>query len=274
MLHKMAKTFACLLVVYLPSVQSEVYKWHDAQGRQHYSDRTNDNAKILPVATAASYYVVKKVFDGDTILLSNGQKVRLLGVNTPEVAGRNKNAEPGGEEAKVWLKTWLEHKKVSLEFDVEKQDKYQRTLAYVFTKDKRHVNMELVRQGLATVNIYPPNLKYVQQLLAAQHEAERKGLGIWCDPNYAPQSFDRLNELNYKGWKRITGRVSVLRKTRKYSYLQFSPHVSLRIENATLDLFPNLQRYIDRNIEARGWVSKSNGRFVMHIRHPAELQFL
>lgn len=272
--HKRIVPLVCLLLGLPLPTQAEVFEWRDMFGRHHYSDRKQADARIVTVEPTVSYHVVKKVFDGDTILLSNGQKVRLLGVNTPEVAGRNKNAEAGGEAAKTWLKNWLEHKKVRLEGDVEKQDKYQRTLAHVFTVDKRHVNLELVRQGLAAVNIYPPNLKYVQTLLAAQQDAERAGLGIWRDPAYAPQVFERIDESNYKGWKRVTGRLKALKKTKKYSYLQFSERVSLRIDNAGLSLFPELQRYVGKQVEARGWVSKSGDRFVISIRHPGEVKLL
>lgn len=264
----------CLLLLLSQATNAEVFKWIDNQGRPHYSDRERVNAKILAVDSGVGNYFVEKVFDGDTILLNNGQKVRFLGINTPEVAGRNNNAEAGGEAAKAWLKQRLEHKKVSLEGDVEKQDKYRRILAYVFSEDKQHINLELVRQGLAAVNIYPPNLKYVEALLAAQQSAEQAGLGIWGRAEYQPQPFQALNVENYKGWKRVTGGIIALRKTAKYSYLQFSDQVSLRIENKTLNLSPQLQSYVGKKVEARGWVNKSKDRFTVQIRHPGELKIL
>lgn len=261
------------MLALLPGVvAAEVYQWIDAQGKHHYSDRhQQDNARILAVDVGLTYYAVEKVYDGDTILLKNGQKVRFLGVNTPEVAGRHNDAEQGGEEAKAWLQQLLQHKKVRLEVDVEQQDKYQRTLAHVFTEDKQHVNLELVRQGLATVNIYPPNLKYIEALSMAQHLAEQERLGIWAYPDYAPQAFQSLNNKNYMGWKRITGQIQALKGAKKYIYLQFSDSVSLRIDRKTLDLFPTLQGYVGKNIEARGWVSKNKDRYVLNLRHPADL---
>lgn len=274
MLNKTMICRVCLLAVLPPLAHAEVFEWVDGQGRHHYSDRKQADARILTVEPASSYHVVEKVFDGDTILLSNGQKVRLLGVNTPEVASRNKNAEAGGEEAKAWLQKRLEHKKVRLEADVEKQDKYRRTLAYVFAEDKQFINLELIRQGWGAVNIFPPNLKYIQPLLAAQAEAEQAGLGLWRHRDYAPQPFDALNEANYKGWKRITGRIGALKKTAKYNYLQFSERVSVRIGSDTLHLFPALQDYVGKQVEARGWVNKSKDRFVLHVRHPGELKQL
>ncbi|PPD32252.1 MAG: nuclease [Methylomonas sp.] len=263
----------CLLAAKPLLAEIDVFQWIDNQGRRHYSDRSKSDAKVLKLAPGATYYVVEKVFDGDTLLLSDGQKVRLLGINTPEVAGRYKNAEAGGAQAKDWLHQQLAGRKVRLEGDVEKQDKYQRSLAYVFTEDKRHMNLELVKQGLAAVNIYPPNLKYVAVLLDAQQAAESAGLGIWGRPEYAPQSFEILDDENYRGWKRITGTVRALKKTSKYSYLQFSDRVSVRIENGEgLSSFPDLQSYVGKFIEARGWVNKHAGRFVVQIRHPGELK--
>lgn len=274
MSNKAANSLLVLLMLVSSTVSAEVFKSVDSHGRPHYSDRKLDNAEILPVTPAVSYCIVEKVFDGDTILLSDGQKVRLLGVNTPEVAGRNKAAEPGGDAAKAWLKQRLEHKRVRLEFDVEKQDKYMRTLAYVFTEDRQHINLELVRGGFAAVNIYPPNLKYVDALVAAQQSAEQAGIGIWRDRAYAAKGFETLNADNYKGWKRVSGVIQAVKKTRKYSYLQFSEYVAVRIENKSLDLFPTLQGYIGKRIEARGWVIKNKDRLVLPVRHPGELKVM
>ncbi|AEG02249.1 thermonuclease family protein [Methylomonas methanica] len=274
MLNKSVVLRVCILAVWPLMARGDVFEWVDGQGRHHYSDRKQANAKILTVEPGVSYHRVEKVFDGDTILLSNGQKVRLLGVNTPEIAGRNKNAEPGGEQAKTWLRQRIEHKKVRLEGDVEKQDKYQRSLAYVFAEDKQHINLELVRLGLAAVNIYPPNLKYVDALLEAQKSAEQAERGLWGLQAYAAQPFIDLNEENYKGWKRVTGRIRALKLTAKYSYLQFSDHVSVRIENQNRSLFPSLQSYVGQSIEARGWVAKSKDRFAVQVRHPGDIRYL
>lgn len=263
----------CLwLLALLPAlVNAEVYQWTDPQGRRHYADHGNENAKVLSIDPGVAYYQVEKVFDGDTILLSDGQKVRFLGINTPEVAGRSKSAEIGGEQAKAWLKDKLEHRKVFLQGDVEKQDKYQRTLAYVFTEDKEHINVELVKRGLATVNIYPPNLKYLEPLLAAQHIAEQAKLGIWAYEAYAPLAVELLDENNYQGWKRITGHIRAVKKTAKHSYLQLSDTVSISVEPISADLFPPLETYVGKDVEVRGWVKRSKQRFAVQVRHPADI---
>ena len=66
------------------SAMADVYVWTDATGQRHYSDQAQHNATRLSVDPGVSYYWVNKVFDGDTILLSDGRKIRFLGINTPE----------------------------------------------------------------------------------------------------------------------------------------------------------------------------------------------
>lgn len=265
-------------------LQAEIYEWVDQNGRNHYSDRQQQDArqlKIAPVASptanvaanySGSYVPVARVYDGDTILLADDRKIRLLGVNTPEIAGRNKMAETGGQQARAWLQQALDAKQVGLQFDVEKEDKYHRTLAYVFTDDQRFINLELVKRGLATVNIFPPNFKYLDQLLAAQADAERQKLGLWAEAAYAPQRFDRVDDGNYKGWKRVTGKIRGLKQTAKYSYLQFSGDFSVKIENDWLSLFPDLQHYVGKQVEVRGWINRHKQQFSLHVRHPADIK--
>ena len=223
---------------------------------------------------AVAVYQVEKVYDGDTILLTNGWKVRFLEINTPEVAGRGKAAQPGGEQAKHWLQTQLQHQQISLETDVERQDKYGRMLAYVFSADGRFINLELVKNGLATVSIFPPNLKYADELLLAEHNAEQAGIGIWAYPEYAPLPFQALNQSNYQGWKRISGRVQAIKPTAKGAYLQFSRQTAIHITGQDLALFPPLNNYLGKNMEVRGWVQKAGKRFNIIVRHPGQIKQL
>lgn len=140
-------------------------------------------------------YLVKNVIDGDTIELEDGRKIRYIGINAPE-SGQNFY-----EESKKRNKELVEGKKVKLEFDVEKFDKYGRTLAYVFVGDI-FVNLQLVKEGLAVVETIPPNIKYVDDLLNAQKYAQENGLGIWkkseiklkiININYDAPGNDNLN---------------------------------------------------------------------------------
>lgn len=116
---------------------------------------------------------VARVVDGDTVELSDGRKVRYLGVNTPE------RGQPFYQQAKDFNARIVDGKTVWLEFDADTFDKYGRTLAHVFV-GKTHVNLELVRQGYANVYTVPPNLKYNEELLAAEREAREHQRGLWA----------------------------------------------------------------------------------------------
>ena len=264
-----------VLLCYWPANAADVYRWQDQNGNPHFSDRPSQDAEVVTIKPGYAFVHVEQVYDGDTVLLADGRKVRLLGINTPEVEGRNKSEEAGGGEAKRWLTEVLKKDtRVRLVGDVEKQDKYGRTLAHLFTEQKKHINLELVRTGLAAVNIYPPNLHYADALMAAQDDAETAGKGIWGRPDYAPKPVDQISNQNRKGWQRLTGQVTGLRQTRKFVYLTFTDRFDARIELKNLALFPDLNDYAGNTLEVRGWLNQSKGHFSMLIRHPSAIKIL
>lgn len=266
-----------VLLLCLPAwVSAEIYQWQDADGKKYFSDRPVAEAKKLDIKPGYDFFSVKTVYDGDTVLLEDGRKVRFLGINTPEVQHRDKQADAGGDEAKRWLTDTLKNSKVRLEISAEKTDKYGRTLAHLFTENKQHINLQLVEAGLAAVSIYPPNLSYVNELIRAENMAEQAKRGIWGRPEYAVIPVSQLTETGHSGWTRLSGKVVNIRKTRKSTYLEFTPVLGkafeARIENKWLDLFPDIDSYMNKTIEMRGWLSKSKGSFSMLIRHPSAIK--
>ena len=207
-------------------------------------------------------------------MLVNGEKVRFLGVNTPEVSRRDKPAEAGGEAAKSWLQQQLAGNKVRLLKDMTKRDKYGRVLAHLFTEDGVHLNLALLEKGLGMVNIYPPDLKYAEQLLLAQQQAEQNKLGIWRNPDYAIKDVRAINQLNLRGWQRIRGEIQHIRLSRKYAYLEFSDAFIARIDKQNLALFPELQNYSGKQVEIRGWVRRKKTHYSMLLRHPSAIKVL
>ncbi|MBC7328267.1 thermonuclease family protein, partial [bacterium] len=121
---------------------------------------------------------VARVIDGDTFVLKSGQHVRLIGINAPELHHPVLGEEPYGKEAKEHLEKLIKGKKVRLEFDVQKYDKYGRLLAYVYV-DKIFVNAKMVEDGYAQVMTVPPNVKYQELFLKLQREAMEKERGLW-----------------------------------------------------------------------------------------------
>ncbi|MHC4872018.1 MAG: thermonuclease family protein [Planctomycetota bacterium] len=122
-----------------------------------------------------------RAYDGDTIELDKGEKVRILNINAPETWEkkndkwvRKKNADPRGIKAYEFLRSF-EGKKVRLSFDKEKKDKYERTLAHVYAIDEGiDLGAELIRRGWADVLIIPPNFKRAKEYRALEKEAKEK----------------------------------------------------------------------------------------------------
>ncbi|MCX7099340.1 MAG: thermonuclease family protein [Methylococcales bacterium] len=250
---------------------AEIYHWHDANGEGHFSDQFHANAETVKINPGYSYYRVKTVYDGDTVMLEDGRKIRFLGINTPEVGHRGQPSDAGGELAKAWLVDKLKNTRVRLETDVEKTDKYKRTLAHLFTEKNEHINLSLVALGLAACSIYPPNLLYVNELLAAEKKAGQAKLGIWQMPDYAVIPVSQLGEAGHQGWTRLTGKVLDIHPTRKSIYLKLSDALDVRIEREWLALFPDVTTYLGKTVEVRGWLNKNNGHFSLLARHPSAI---
>ena len=117
--------FALLCLLSQMTLATQVYRVVDENGRVSYSDQPSVGSHALDVSIKTpnrQLHRVKNVYDGDTIILENGDRVRLLGINTPEIEGRFRQDEPGGIAAKEWLQDQLKDGKVFLEYDKEKQD--------------------------------------------------------------------------------------------------------------------------------------------------------
>lgn len=120
-----------------------------------------------------------QVGDGDTVTLEGGQKVRLLGIDAPELEREGQPADFLAHKAKAELAKLIQGQRVRLEYDQLRYDPYGRLLAYLFMPDGALVNAGLVRRGLARVYIFPPNTRYQDTLLAAQREAIEARRGLW-----------------------------------------------------------------------------------------------
>ncbi|MCU1574359.1 MAG: nuc [Micrococcaceae bacterium] len=126
---------------------------------------------------------VVRIVDGDTLVITiadSEKTVRLLNVDTPETKDPNKPVECLGPEATKYLESTLPvGSLVKLKYDVERQDKYGRTLAAVFTKDDLLVNAEIARQGLGSPMSVGENTKYLPPVQAAFDEAKKAAVGLF-----------------------------------------------------------------------------------------------
>lgn len=128
--------------------------------------------------------IVIEVVDGDTVDLSidgHRQRVRLIGVDTPETKHPRKPVQCFGPEAAAFTESLLlRGSKVRLERDAEARDTYDRLLVYLYrASDNLFINLELVRQGFAHVLTIEPNIAYLNQFVGASHDAQLNNRGLW-----------------------------------------------------------------------------------------------
>lgn len=155
------------------------------------SQPDNGDGDVRPIDTAVSdqEYVVQRVVDGDTLLMEGGDRVRLLGVDTPETVRENFPVEPWGPEASSFTKQMVEGRAVVLKFAKERRDRYGRILAYVYV-DGVHLNEELIRAGFSEAQLqYSYSDAMKRTFREAEEEARAAKRGIWSDE--APDSSTR-----------------------------------------------------------------------------------
>jgi micrococcal nuclease len=126
---------------------------------------------------------VARVIDGDTLLLTNGLRVRLIGVDTPETKHPDEPVDPLGVEATEFVRKQIGSSSVRLEFDRQRLDRYDRLLAYVWLPDGKLLNAEVIRAGYsAAVTGYPYRQDRKRDFLEAEAQARAAARRMWQAP--------------------------------------------------------------------------------------------
>jgi len=134
---------------------------------------------------------VEKIYDGDTIgAVVDGrfEKIRLLGVDAPEMDQR-----PWGKKARECLRSLIlaAGSEIFIEYDIDRRDKYGRILAYIWTRDRKMINEEMMKKGCAVLFTFSPNVRYAELFRSAQKNAQEHKAGIWgeCGLQESPQDY-------------------------------------------------------------------------------------
>jgi len=226
---------------------------------------------------------IKAVIDGDTVILSNNQKVRYIGIDTPETMEKTETGfeyapKPFSEAAKEFNRRMVEGQMVRLEFDVVKRDKYGRLLAYCFINDKM-VNAEILRNGLAMLYTMVPNIKYVDLLVKAQQQAREDGLNLWQLDKIIPaaRAANSIGELAV-----VEGRVLKIKKTNSAVYLNFGmdyrQDFSVVIFRDDFYLFNEQKINLENDFKGKlvrvsGLIKEYNGPEII-VRHPSQIELV
>lgn len=123
---------------------------------------------------------VRRVIDGDTIELINGERLRYIGIDTPEEVDPRKPVQCFARAAAAKNKELVEGKMILFNKDVSTRDQYDRWLGFVYLEDGKFVNLELVKQGFAFSYPYPPDISKAHEFRAAEAQARENNLGLWA----------------------------------------------------------------------------------------------
>ncbi|MFH1825166.1 MAG: thermonuclease family protein [Candidatus Firestonebacteria bacterium] len=134
------------------------------------------NNPTLPLSSRP--YLIKKVIDGDTLIIENGERIRLIGIDAPETHHPVISAQRFGQESADFLKKMVENHKCMLEYEPDRvRDSYERILAYVYVNGNL-INAEMIKMGYAYVYTRFP-FKKMEEFIVLEKQARDKKIGLW-----------------------------------------------------------------------------------------------
>lgn len=223
----------------------------------------------------------RAVIDGDTLELSDGRRVRLLGIDTPEIGRRGEPSEPYAQAAKKRLQALVREPGLRMYVGEEPRDRYGRILAHLFSGDGSNIEARLLEDGLGFALVVPPNDRLANCHRQAEARARVVDRGIWSQSPVVPAA-----QIGEGGFALIRGRIVSVTEDGGYLWLDLDGPVTLRISREEHDALPGMsearapKRWIGRTVEARGWVVDRRPRaqtrsrykrFMLPVRHPLML---
>lgn len=232
------------------------------------------SAAMCPPGRVDMRATVETVHDGDTIRLTDGRDVRLVGINTPELGRDGAPDEPFARAARRALRDLLaDNRTVGLEIAPEGSDRYDRLLAHVYTTDGQNAAAHLLQRGLGWYIAVPPNLGYLDCYRRAERTARRDERGVHGEPALMPVAANALGR-DAGGFNRVTGTIERVGSSTHAYWLDLGG-LTLRLARADLPYFEDSdpQHWLGRSLRVRGWIYQVDGEPRMNLRHPAALEW-
>ncbi|MDX1594296.1 MAG: thermonuclease family protein [Gammaproteobacteria bacterium] len=225
-----------------------------------------------PPAEIDERVAVEYVHDGDTVRLADGRSLRLVGLDTPELARDGRPDEPLARTARDRLRDLVSEAgmRLELDYDDERLDRYGRTLAHAYLADGRSVTAQLLGEGLATALTVPPNLASWTCYRDAERAARDAGRGLWGLPGYRPLEARALDRAR-RGFTLVRGLVTAVEPRRSGLRVVFEGRFVAWIPRDHLEYFPDLQALVGRRVEVRGHLRPYRDELQINVRHPAAL---
>ncbi|MCG8315591.1 MAG: thermonuclease family protein [Pseudomonadales bacterium] len=176
---------------------------------------------------------IADVYDGDTVQLKGGRKIRLIGINTPETAKPDRSAEPLAEQAHRRLLEW-QGRQVYLLKGKDAKDRYGRTLGHLFDMQGNNITAGMLMAGLGFPVTFPPNIAYQACYKTQAAYAKAQSLGVWRHPYYRLRDAANHRELK-GGFGRFWGKIENVYVAKKAIWIDLYGGISLRVAKKDRD---------------------------------------
>ena len=200
---------------------------------------------------------VRYVPDGDTVVLANNRKIRLIGINTPETRQDDQPAQALAIEARDRLRRLLfeQGNKAQAVYGLEDKDRHGRYLAHLWLPDGTNLSAELLRAGLGWAVAIPPNTRFLNCYLESERMARDAASGVWGHRDHAALASTQLN-LRNRGFQLVTGRVVRVNHGGGATWVNLEGRFAVRIPDEDLHRFghPPDSAWIGTELEVRGWL--------------------
>lgn len=235
---------------------------------------------FCPAPAGLTSATVQRVVDGDTLRLSDGRNVRMIGLNTPELGKKGRSDEPFAVTARKRLEALVAASdgRVSLQPGKESKDRYGRMLAHVYGANGTSLEAQMLAEGLGFLVAVAPNVDLISCQQAAERSARQAGLGVWRQSPVL-----KADQISASGFALLSGRVSKVQRNRGGVWIELQDSVVLRVAPNVLSRFDvaSLEGLKGKQVEARGWVldrsrrgglKEGQARWMLPLTDPAMLQ--
>jgi endonuclease YncB( thermonuclease family) len=235
---------------------------------------------LCPVPASVSEVAVQQVVDGDTLRLKDGRRVRLVGINAPELSGPQRTPEPYAEASRDRLRQLVAENGGRVGLLASGKDRYGRTLGHVFGRRGESLEAQLLAEGLGYFVAFAPGHAWQACQQQAESGARTARLGLWRSA--AALSPERIRQ---GGFSLVEGRLARVEQNRGGLWLQLDGPLVLRVAPDLLAHFdvPALRALVGRKVAVRGWVvdrrrdgalARGQSRWMLLLTDPAMLQAL
>ena len=218
--------------------------------------------------------LIRYVHDGDTLILSDDRRIRLIGVNAPETAQDGRAAQALAIQARDHLRRLLfaHANKARAVYGPDKQDRHGRYLANLWLADDSNLTAELLREGLGWTVAIPPNIHFLNCYLESEQSARAAAKGVWAHPDYAARESTQLDPRS-TGFQLVKGRIVRVNRGGGALWINLPGRFAVRIPEEDLDWFSRLpdSSWIGRELQVRGWLYRVKGELRMTAHHPSAL---